>query len=908
MQDQDLIARVYAVAQHAGLANEAIKSSIHYVRPQEQQHPPRATAYNSREPTPAPEECDDTLLPDVDGPYLELRFSRIPRSSHGFIFGRHPSSDVVLPDEPGISHFQCSITFDHERRLIVKDLQTTMGTAVTYDDQANVRRSGFRWIVGGHPYIRDKVIMIRIHKTIWFRLIVAHQDTQSPFYVASADRYCAGQATTQDLFQAVNLRTRLDTQRPSGAHTPGVGLVCLDKEIGRGGFAVVTHHWNVSTGNEYVVKQPLRVRNIDRQAWENEAHIMSLISDHSLHIVKFLGASLDPIPRIILEYVPGGSLGDHADYSTKERWLILSQCLSALSFLHEHDPVIVHRDIKPANILIQSRDRDSIHVKLGDFGLSKDYNNMSTICGTYSYLAPEIYENAQYVKAGVRGRQSYTEAVDIWSLGVVLCELEWPLPQWRSKNVGCGTYWCEQVLETFLRALGHEFDAIGEFVLNKMLSLQPDRRHGARQCLEATSLVFCNDATDLGHHATPRAAKRPGQSEQTTIRIDDASSTSGGRLTVVPAQPPVDTDGNPNSAHETAAGNLVQGHSEAMRCPHDYSKCTSQRRVAQVSHISTRELLFDKPGLVRMVVRRQAVSMRTSSFQINASDLFRLVQLDKRSRDNLIRKLKQHQAIEWETTKRNGWVPFRDGVFLCQALGIENELRPLLLQSRINLPRRERNYLLRDPHGFKVLQWNGYDLPYNPSKQIVSITALVRLTNAAWEPVYQFLRTRPKITKTVIRKGTAIFIGTYISYEDAISVGRRFNLDLATVEHLASSAPSPHMTSAATSPVASTSVSNVASLDDTQLCDLTHNDVGSAVAGTSDPAQDADTSTEQCSYFTEANYENGSYLAPAHQSHLELLGAVHPVEGLGKMSTASSGYGIGSCDSGFEFAEFLTEA
>ncbi|KAM3431348.1 hypothetical protein MY4824_007200 [Beauveria thailandica] len=485
MQDQDLIARVYAVAQHAGLADEAIESSIHYVRPQEQQHPPRATAYNSREPTPAPEECNDTLLPDVDG-------------SQG-------------------------------------------------------------------------------------RRTVSYLDV---------------------------------TQRPSGAHTPGVGLVCLNKEIGRGVFAVVTHHWNVSTGNEYVVKQPLHVRNIDRQAWENEAQT----------------------------------------------------------------------------------------------------------------------------------------------------------------------------------------------------------RRTRRQ------------------------------------------------------------------------------------------QATCQRRVAQVSHISTRELLFDKPGLVRIIVRRQAVSMRTSSFQINASDLFRLVQLDKRSRDNLIRKLKQHQAIEWETTKKNGWVPFRDGVFLCQALGIENELRPLLLQSRINLPRRERNYLLRDPDGFKVLQWNGYDLPYNPRKQIVSITALVRLTNAAWEQVYQFLRTRPKITKTVIRKGTAIFIGTYISYEDAMSVGRRFNLDLATVEHLASSAPSPHMTSAALSPVASTSVSNVASLDDTQLCDLTHNDVGSAVAGTSDPAQDADTSTEQCSFFTEANYKNGSYLAPAHQSHLELLGAVHPVEGFGKMSTASSGYGIGSCDSGFEFAEFLTEA
>ncbi|KAM3502939.1 hypothetical protein MY11210_008902 [Beauveria gryllotalpidicola] len=57
--------------------------------------------------------------------------------------------------------------------------------------------------------------------------------------VASAERSCAGPAATQDLFQVVNLGTRLDT------HTPGFGLVCLNKEIGRGGFAVVTYHWNV---------------------------------------------------------------------------------------------------------------------------------------------------------------------------------------------------------------------------------------------------------------------------------------------------------------------------------------------------------------------------------------------------------------------------------------------------------------------------------------------------------------------------------------------------------------------------------------------------------------------------------------------------------------------------------------
>lgn len=36
-----------------------------------------------------------------------------------------------------------------------------------------------------------------------------------------------------------------------------------------------------------------------------------------------------------------------------------------------------------------------LEVKFGDLGLSKDYDNLSTICGTWDYLAPEIYRKKQ---------------------------------------------------------------------------------------------------------------------------------------------------------------------------------------------------------------------------------------------------------------------------------------------------------------------------------------------------------------------------------------------------------------------------------------------------------------------------------------------------------------------------------
>ena len=59
------------------------------------------------------------------------------------------------------------------------------------------------------------------------------------------------------------------------------------------------------------------------------------------------------------------------------------------------------------------------HIKLVDFGFAKflggkNNNNQQTRtnCGTPAYTAPEIIKN-----------MSYSYEVDIWSFGVLLCEL-----------------------------------------------------------------------------------------------------------------------------------------------------------------------------------------------------------------------------------------------------------------------------------------------------------------------------------------------------------------------------------------------------------------------------------------------------------------------------------------------------
>jgi len=84
-----------------------------------------------------------------------------------------------------------------------------------------------------------------------------------------------------------------------------------------------------------------------------------------------------------------------------------------------HDKGFAHRDLKPANILVVYKGPDW-WVKIADFGISKrateGLTDLRTLTGTPAFAAPEVLG---FVQSSDRPNDSYTNAVDIWSLGVI---------------------------------------------------------------------------------------------------------------------------------------------------------------------------------------------------------------------------------------------------------------------------------------------------------------------------------------------------------------------------------------------------------------------------------------------------------------------------------------------------------
>ncbi|KAK6608660.1 hypothetical protein H4I95_04040 [Botrytis cinerea] len=205
--------------------------------------------------------------------------------------------------------------------------------------------------------------------------------------------------------------------------------------IGKGAFAVVYRVTDKRTGVPFAAKELDKKKFLKNGAKNIDSEIKIMSKIHHDNVVSFVECiDWDDYLYIIMEFVPEGDLTSLVtmchflpEHAVKDMTV---QLLSALKYLHSIN--VTHRDIKPDNILCQNR--NPLHVKITDFGLSKMIDTedtfLHTFCGTLLYCAPEVYnEYPQYDRTGQRTnrriedsttQQRYDHAVDVWSLAGVL--------------------------------------------------------------------------------------------------------------------------------------------------------------------------------------------------------------------------------------------------------------------------------------------------------------------------------------------------------------------------------------------------------------------------------------------------------------------------------------------------------
>lgn len=212
---------------------------------------------------------------------------------------------------------------------------------------------------------------------------------------------------------------------------------------------------------------------------------------------------------IVMDFVSGGELYSKitrtGKLSDSECRRYVRQLCSALNYCHQKH--VCHRDIKPQNILLDKDD----NALLADFGFasivkveeegedagrtdrtnstcsnvsnvsglscdsthstsdrtmegsSKLMKQMSTMCGTMAYMAPEILNRDKY----------FGDKVDIWALGVVIYVLLVGFMPFKEEDATKAKYSIPKDVES---------DA-ADFVSN-MLVLDPRERYSARHLLE----------------------------------------------------------------------------------------------------------------------------------------------------------------------------------------------------------------------------------------------------------------------------------------------------------------------------------------------------------------------------------------------------------------------------------------
>lgn len=211
---------------------------------------------------------------------------------------------------------------------------------------------------------------------------------------------------------------------------------------------------------------------------QEEVNVLRELRGHENVIRLYDVFCVDNELFIITELGRGGDLfhllTTHPKHGVTEAYAAktVSQMLSAVAFLHSRH--ICHRDLKLENWVLESGKDVWSPLKLIDFGLSTHFTpgqRLSRVVGSSYYVAPEVLKKA------------YSEACDLWSLGVIVYMLLSGAPPFYGKNDEAIKASIVQGDYTFPNELFRDVSDEAMAFVSTLLSYNIEYRYTAEQAL-----------------------------------------------------------------------------------------------------------------------------------------------------------------------------------------------------------------------------------------------------------------------------------------------------------------------------------------------------------------------------------------------------------------------------------------
>ena len=198
----------------------------------------------------------------------------------------------------------------------------------------------------------------------------------------------------------------------------------LGSLIGGGGWGAVNE------GKlKVAVKQfyPNILSEVNLARLKREMRLLALIRHPNL--LQFIAAAFDKggnhrrnPPYIITELLDTSlrAAYEQKQLANKHQLSVFQDTARALDYLHQRYEPIIHRDVSSANVLLKQQSNGSWLAKVSDLGSANLAREAYTLNeGSLVYCAPEAFTD----KSKTRSDDTLTTKIDVFSFGVMLCEV-----------------------------------------------------------------------------------------------------------------------------------------------------------------------------------------------------------------------------------------------------------------------------------------------------------------------------------------------------------------------------------------------------------------------------------------------------------------------------------------------------